>query len=183
MQLEQFLSQYGLWGIGIGAGLEGETVAVLGGVFVHRGLLSFVPAVLAAALGSFLADQIFFGLGRRFRDTAHVRKLRQRPTFQRARAFFDRHPLSFVFAFRFLYGLRTISPVAIGTTDFPAIRFMLINAAAALLWAVIFISLGYLFGQAIEVVFGKARLVEMIIGTLAIVFVAAYFVRPLLMRR
>ena len=48
---------------------------------------------------------------------------------------FDRHPTLFVFAFRFLYGLRTVSPVAIGTTRLPTARFMALNGTAALVWA------------------------------------------------
>lgn len=183
MQLEQLLSHYGLWGVGAGAGLEGETATVLGGVLVHRGLLSFLPTVLAAALGSFLADQIFFGLGRRFRDTAYVQKARHRPAFARALAFFERHPVGFVFAFRFLYGLRTITPLAIGTTNFPAAQFAAINAAAALLWGALFVSVGYFFGQAIEGLFGTARLAEIIGATLAAAIVAAWFVRRALARR
>ena len=183
MQIEELLSYYGLWGIGIGAGLEGETAAVLGGVLVHRGVLSFIPVVLAASLGSFMADQMFFVLGRRFRDTAHLRKVQQRPTYRRALTFFERHPVGFVFGFRFLYGLRTISPIAIGTTNYPAARFMFINAAAALLWGVGFVSLGYFFGQAIEAIFGRVHLVKVIIAILAVLVIAAYIVRPMLARR
>ena len=108
MHLEQFLSQYGLWALGLGAGFEGETVTVLGGVMVHRGLFSFIPAVLAAALGSFLADQLFFAIGRHFRDATYFRKARERPAFGRALTVFERYPVGFVFVFRFLYRLRTM---------------------------------------------------------------------------
>lgn len=69
MALEQFVSDYGAFGLFAGAGLEGETVAMLGGVLAHRGLLDFWTAVLAVAAGSFLTGQIFFLAGRRFRKS------------------------------------------------------------------------------------------------------------------
>lgn len=173
MNLEHLIADYGLWAVGLGAGVEGETVVILGGIMVHRGVLSFLPAILVASLGSFLADQVFFTLGRHFRDHSYVRRVQARPAFQRALGAFERHPTSFVFAFRFLYGLRTISPLAIGTTSLPAIRFLLINAVAALVWATVFISLGYVFGQAIEATFGRVRAVEHVL--LPLVAVAIIF--------
>ena len=111
MNLESLIARYGLWAIGIGAGLEGETVVVLGGITVHRGILPYAPAILAASAGSFLADQLFFFLGRYFGDIAYVRRVKQKSAFQRAAIALDRHPTLYVFAFRFLYGLRTISPL------------------------------------------------------------------------
>lgn len=163
MQLEQIVAHYGLWALGLGAGVEGETVVVLGGVMVHRGLLPMVPAMLVAAFGSFVADQTFFAAGRRFRDHAFVRRAQARPTFRRALAQFDRHPVLFVFAFRFLYGLRTVSPLAIGTTSLPAGRFLLVNAAAALLWGAVFVTVGFFFGQAFEAAFGRIRRIEHVV--------------------
>ena len=74
----------------VGILLAGLAALAIGGYFVrhivvHRWLLSFLPAVLAASLGSFLADQIFFALGRYFRDAVYVRKIRAKPAFNQSR--------------------------------------------------------------------------------------------------
>lgn len=135
--------------------MEGETVVIVGGIMVHKGLLGFLPAVIVAACGSFVADQIFFLLGRRFRNHAFVQKAQQKPAFARALEIFDKHPALFVFAFRFIYGLRTVSPIAIGTTRLPARTFLIVNAIAAAVWGVTFISAGYFFGHAIEKAVGR----------------------------
>ncbi|MCP4028856.1 MAG: DedA family protein, partial [Sphingomonas sp.] len=104
----------------------------------------------AAAAGSFVADQIFFALGRYFRDRPWVRRVRQRPLFERALALLERYPIGFIFAFRFLYGFRTVSPVAIGTTKVSVRLFVLVNLASAIVWGVVFTSIGYLFGHGFE---------------------------------
>ncbi|MBB5711984.1 DedA family protein [Sphingomonas xinjiangensis] len=144
-------------GLFLGAGIEGETIVLIGGTMVHHGLLPFWPAAAAAAGGSFIADQLFFLLGRRFRDRPFVQRMQTRPAFVRALRIFERHPAMFVFAFRFLYGLRTVSPIAIGTTQLPARTFLFLNAAAAIVWGTVFVGLGYWFGEAIETAFGRVR--------------------------
>ena len=148
--IESLIARYGLFALFLGAAFEGETVVVIGGIMVHRDLLPFLPAIAVAACGSFIADQIFFWIGRRHRDHRFVVRMKRRPAFARAVAAFERHPVAFTFAFRFLYGLRTVSPIAIGTTRLTTARFVTINAVAALAWAATFILLGYCFGHAFE---------------------------------
>ncbi|WP_025293167.1 DedA family protein [Sphingomonas sanxanigenens] len=184
MMLETLVARYGLIALFLGAGIEGETVVILGGIMVHRGILPPLPAIAAAAAGSFVADQIFFALGRRFRDHRFVRRIRDRPAFARALATFERRPTAFVFAFRFLYGLRTVSPVAIGTTTLPTARFMGVNAASATLWGTTFVGAGYLFGQAIETAFGRIRPLEhVLIPAAAVILLLAIGVRGWRRRR
>ena len=156
-EIETLIAQYGLPAILLGAGLEGETVAILAGVIVHAGTLAFGPVVLAVALGSFMADQVWFACGRHFRGSRLVRRVSARPFFEKAIAAFERRPILFTFGFRFVYGLRTVSPIAIGTTRLPTMRFLVINAVAAAAWALVFVSAGDWFGHAIQAAFGALR--------------------------
>lgn len=155
--IETLIAEYGLPAIFLGAGLEGETVAILAGVIAHAGTLGFWPVVVAVALGSFVADQIWFACGRYFRGSRLVRRISARPFFAKALQAFERRPVLFTFGFRFVYGFRTVSPIAIGTTQLSTARFVIINAAAAATWALVFVSAGYWFGNAIESVFGTLR--------------------------
>ena len=69
----------------LGAALEGETYAMLGGMIAHRGLLPLPVAWGAVLLGTLLADQGFFFAGRRLRDRLFVRRIRARAAFAKAR--------------------------------------------------------------------------------------------------
>lgn len=146
----QYLQDYGPVAIVMWAALEGESAAIAGGVLAHRGVMPLWVAWLATALGGFLADEIFFQLGRRFRDRPFVAHARHKPAFARAMAFIERYPTAYIIAFRFLYGLRTVSPIALGLTHVPFQRFVSLNAFAALLWSAIFTTIGYLFGPAVD---------------------------------
>jgi len=150
MTIETIIQHYGLLALFAGAGIEGETVVVVGGALAHKGLFSLPGAMAAASAGSFVADQIFFSLGRYFREKPWVRRAREKPVFERALGMLERHPIGFIFAFRFIYGFRTISPVAIGTTKVSTALFVVINLFAAIVWGIVFTTIGYLFGHGFE---------------------------------
>ena len=150
MTIEAIIAKYGLFALFAGAGIEGETVVVAGGLLAHKGLFSLPGAMAAAAAGSFLADQIFFSLGRYFRDKPWVQRAQQKPVFERALGMLERHPIGFIFAFRFIYGFRTISPIAIGTTKVSTKLFVAINLVAAIVWGIVFTGIGYVFGHSFE---------------------------------
>ncbi|MEI5687655.1 DedA family protein [Sphingomonas kyungheensis] len=157
MSIEALIAEYGLAAVFLGAGIEGETMVLAGGLFAHEGMLSLPGAMIAAATGSFVADQAFFAAGRRFRNHRWVQRAQAKPAFAKALDTLERHPIGFIFVFRFLYGLRTVSPIAIGTTQVPARTFLWINAVAAAVWGVLFTGLGYVFGTGIAELLGRYR--------------------------
>ena len=150
MTFGQLVQDIGPWAIALGAGFEGETAAIAGGVMAHRALFPIWAAFLATAFGAFMADELFFQIGRRFRDRSFVVHARQKPAFARAVGFIERYPTAYILIFRFLYGLRTVSPIAIGLTSIPLRRFAALNALACLLWSAVFTAVGYLFGPAVD---------------------------------
>ena len=150
MDAAHLFALLGPWAVAIGAGIEGEMAAITAGVMAHRHILPPAGAWLVIAGGAFLVDEGFFFLGRRYRDRPFVQRMHAKPAFARAMAFIERYPNAYVFIFRFLYGLRTVSPIAIGLTRIDARRFVLLNALAALIWAGIFVWVGYMFGPAVD---------------------------------
>lgn len=171
MHLESLIESYGLLAILLGTAFEGETAAFLGGVAAHRHLLTYASASLAAAIGSFTADQAFFYAGRYLARFAYIQSMIRKPAVARVNALLERHPTGFIFVFRFLPGLRTISPVVIGTTSIPSLRFLILNAIAALVWGQLFTGAGYLFGQGIENVLGRLSLHIHLLIALAVALV------------
>ena len=155
MNFDALLQHYGLAALFVGAGLEGEAAVIAGGLLAHQGLVPLPGAMLAAAAGSFTADQGWFTVGRRLRDRPWVERLRHKAAFARALRALERYPRGFIFAFRFIYGLRTVSPIAIGTSRVPARLFLPVNAVAAAIWGVTFSAVGYLFGDAFERFVGR----------------------------
>ena len=174
MTIETFVARYGLLAILLGAGVEGEAVVVTGGVLAHRGLVPLVPACFCAAIGSFVVDQVWFAVGRRFRNHRWITRIKAKPAFARAMDLLERRPTGFILAFRFVYGMRTVSPIAIGTSQVPLRTFFPLNALAAAVWGPVFTLFGFYVGHAldplIDRIAGKAKLVVLVVLVL-IVFV------------
>ena len=183
MSIDSFLAQYGLAAIFLGAAFEGETSVVTGGLLAHQHMLPLAGSAAAAVTGSFFADQLFFFAGRYYRDTARVRRIAGKPTFAKALDTLDRHPTLFILSFRFLYGLRTISPIAIGTSHVPARTFVVLNAISALVWGLLFTGIGYVFGdgliELVERIMPRQKLVgiAILIAVMALVIACVRFWR------
>lgn len=157
MNIAEIIARYGLPALFLGAGLEGETVVIAGGLLAHRGLVSLPGAMAATAAGSLVADQILFLIGRRLSDWRVTQRLKRNPLFAKALSMLERYPIGFIFAFRFIYGLRTVSPVAIGTSGVAGRTYLAVNAAAAVVWGITFTMVGFVFGNAFEGMFGRFR--------------------------
>ena len=76
---------------------------------------------------------------------------------------------------RFLYGRRNIIPFMLGTSAMPSGKFILLNAAGAVLWATIVTTGGYLFGKAMDSILGNVRRYELeIMATVAVIGLAIW---------
>lgn len=161
MTLEHLIDAYGYIVILIGTFLEGETVLVLGGIAAKLGYLKLSWVLLCAFAGTFAGDQLFFFLGR-YRGQAF---LERRPAWQgrakKVHRIMERHRIPIILGFRFLYGLRTVTPFVIGMSRVPVTEFLVLNIIGAALWASVIGILGYAFGHALELVLGDIRHYEM----------------------
>jgi membrane protein DedA with SNARE-associated domain len=169
VNISGLISEYGYVGLFVGCLLEGETLLVLAGFAAHQGYLQLHWVIVVALLGGFLGDQFYFWLGRWRGAWVMSRFPRLAPVFERANILIERYHEVLIVSVRFLYGLRTVGPIAFGMSAVLAWRFMLFNALGAAIWAVGIGGAGYLFGQAIELWLQDLKRVEEVL-ILAILF-------------
>ena len=161
IDLPGLIEHYGYAAILIGTFLEGETILVLAGLAAHQGYLVLTWVILAAFLGSLGGDQLFFYLGRKHSQAVLSRRPAWKQKVEKVHKLLNRFQTPMILGFRFLYGLRTVSPFVIGMGPVSFKKFILLNAAGALVWAVAVGSGGYLFGQALEIFIGKIKHYEL----------------------
>ena len=155
--MEEFLRQYGPIGIFLGAGFEGQTALIVGGILARQQILQLWLVLVCATAGSGLVDHLLFVAGRRFRTHRWVVRATQQVAFARALTFIEKYPTSYILAFRFIFGLRVASPIAIGVSQVPTWRFAVLNIAGAVIWATAFTLAGFVFGEAIHNLLGKGH--------------------------
>jgi membrane protein DedA with SNARE-associated domain len=157
MDIGALVEQHGYLALVVGSAIEGETFVVLGGFAAHRGYLSLPIVIVVAGVLNFGWDQFYFWLGRRHGRWMLERFPSLRGKTARVLALLDRYHVPLIIGVRFLYGLRIAGPIAIGMGQVRWARFCMLNFFGAMLWAAIFSVLGFLFGQALELVFEDLR--------------------------
>ncbi len=150
MTFQSSIETYGYLAILIGSFLEGETILVLGGFAAHRGYLQLPWVIFFAFLGSLTGDQLFFHLGRLQSRQILSKHPRWRKRVDKAHDALQRYKTPLILGFRFIYGMRIITPFVIGMSGVSTGYFILLNVIGAVLWAVTVGYFGYLSGSAAE---------------------------------
>ncbi len=171
--LEALIARWGYWAIGVGAFFEGEAVLVAAGALAHKGLLSLPAVMLAAFSGSVAGDQLWFQLGRHYGRPLLERRPAWSARAEQVNQRLARYGSVFVFGFRFIYGVRTITPALLGMSGYSASRFAWLNLSGALVWAVAVGGAGWALGAALAGLLQRAAHVEeLIAAALAVALLA-----------
>ena len=175
MDLASLIRDWGYPVVFAGSLVEGETILALAAVAAHRGYLALPWVIAVGAAGGFLGDQAYFLVGRAGGERVLARWPQLRPGAERVRQLLDRYDAPLILAVRFLYGLRTIGPIAIGMSRVHWLRFALFNFIGAILWAALVAGAGYALGEALSRALGDLKRVEawvfggVLVGGLALV--------------
>jgi membrane protein DedA with SNARE-associated domain len=98
-----------------------------------------------------------------------ARKPRWQLMGDRALEHIRKHPDIWVLSFRFVYGLRTVMPVAIGLSGYPPGRYLLLNGIGAAVWAIALAAAAYHFGAVLEGMLGSIKKYELwVLGALLV---------------
>lgn len=160
MDIAGLIQTYGYFALALGALFEGETILLVAGLAAHNGFLDFYAVIGVAAVCGFIGDQFFFWLGRRHGAAGlHRWPSIERQT-DRVQRLLARYHAPVIIGVRFAYGLRIAGPVLIGMSTISHARFALFNAIGAILWAVLFASVGWVFGRAAEHLLDKLQYLE-----------------------
>lgn len=145
--MEQLLNDYGYFALFIGTFLEGETILVLAGIAAAHEVLDLKTVIIVAFIGSYFGDQLWYFLGRNYGITLLKKRPKWQKSADKALIYLKKNPDLWVLTFRFMYGLRTIMPVAIGMSGYPPRRYIILNAIGAIIWSIVLGSVSYYFGR------------------------------------
>lgn len=180
--LENLLQQFGYPAVLLGTVLEGEMSLLLAAYLALRGYLSIERVVLCASCGTYASDQPWYFLGRR-----HGRRmLARRPHLQglgdKALLLLRRHPDLWVLGFRFIYGMRTVMPLAIGLSGYSWRRYLLLDATGVAIWSTGLGLAAYHLGAALETLLGDFRRYQLYVFAALLLIALGFWLRQRLRR-
>lgn len=171
---EQFVEQHANWAyllIVVWTFLEGETIVIICGWLAAKEKGPHVVGVMLSALvGSMAGDQTWFYIGR-FKGKTFISR---RPWLQvkadKVHRLLDHWHTLLILVFRFLYGLRNITPFVLGMSELKSRRFLILNFIGAAVWAFTFTFGGFVFGKAFET-YLSAHYGKALLGLCGLVFI------------
>lgn len=154
--------------------LEGETVVLITGAIASEGIydINIELVALCACMGSFLGDQLYYYIGRLYGTPLLARWPSLTKRIEWAFRLVRTHETLFILSFRFIYGIRNVSPFVVGMAGVPRLRFAILNMIAALIWAHVFAWGGFLLGRALEQFLGDHKL-DVLLGFVGIILLIA----------
>jgi membrane protein DedA with SNARE-associated domain len=120
----------------LGTFFEGETIVILAGLAAHEEYMSLPWVMTVSFCGSYAGDQMWYYVGRHKGNALIAKRPWWRRQANRVFRLLDKHATWVTLAFRFWYGLRNITPVAIGMSGMRPLRFAILNGIGAAIWSV-----------------------------------------------
>jgi membrane protein DedA with SNARE-associated domain len=157
MTTEALVALYGYPALLIGCLLEGGTVVVIAGALAHVGYLDLTLVIGITFCCAFGADQLFFQIGKRKGQEFLGKRPRWQPRIDKVRRFLVAYQVIAILGFRFIYGMRTITPIIIGASGLDTRRFVLLNLCSTLIWSATVASIGFFFGHLIETIMADVK--------------------------
>lgn len=152
-QTLEFIENYAIWGYGIlflysfGGGMIALLAAsVLAGV----GKLDLSLCIIIAAVANFLGDELLFYLAKFNKNAVLPYFKKHRRKLALAQILFKSYGGKIILAKKFIYGLKTLIPLAIALSKYNAKKFLFLNAICAIIWAVSLGLLGFFAGDFIQ---------------------------------
>jgi membrane protein DedA with SNARE-associated domain len=118
----------------------GMIAIIAAGVLSYKGVMNLEVSIAIAATANFIGDAVLSSIGRYNRETMMPYIKKHRRKLALSHILMKKYGDKIIIIKKFIYGLKTLIPIAVGLTKYPLIKFNILNLIAALIWA---LSLGY----------------------------------------
>lgn len=176
-----FIINYGYLAVLVGTFLEGEAVLIMGGFGAYQGYLHLPWVILAAIVGAYAGDFIYFFIGRRNSSFLLNRFSSLRPRVDKMSRIVNRFHTPVIILLRFFYGMRMAGLLVLGMSRVPIWKFVLLNFIGVVLWASVIGIGGYAFGAGMVLLIEQIKHYQMIsfavIGFALFLFLAVRWFR------
>lgn len=141
------LSTYGyiaLFIYSLGGGFLGLIAA---GVLSSMGHLSLAITLIVAFLANIIGDILLFLMGRFYKGEIMPYLKKHRRKLALSHILMKRYGNNILILQKFIYGLKTLVPIAVGVTKYRFKKFLIFNIFGAALWVIVFGVGSYMAGD------------------------------------
>lgn len=128
----------------------GGFLALMGaGVLSYTGHMDLTTSILIAFVANFIGDLVLFYMGRYNKKDVLAYMHKHKRKLALSHLLMKRHGSWVIFLQKYVYGVKTLIPLAIGITKYDFKKFAVLNLFASAIWALV-VGLGsFMAGEAI----------------------------------
>lgn len=145
--MEQFIQDWGyiaLFLYTFGGGFVGLAIA---GALSYAGDLNIYICVIVATIANFVGSEFLFFLARKNKTYAKDIMKKYGRKVALTHLIMKKYGSFVIFIQKYIYGVKTLVPLAIGLTKYSIIKFTIFNAFASFIWACIIGYLSFVAGK------------------------------------
>jgi len=125
----------------------GFLALVVAGILAFSGELNIVAVIIVAGAANFIGDQFLFTIARKNKDQAKQMMQKHKRKIAMAHLLMRKYGSWVIFLQKYIYGIKTLIPLAMGLTKYDYKKFMFFNIFATALWALVIGVASYMLGD------------------------------------
>lgn len=125
----------------------GFLALVVAGILAFSGELNIFLVIIVAGVANFIGDQFLFTIARKNKAQAKKMMQKHRRKIAMAHLMMRRYGSWVIFLQKYIYGIKTLIPLAMGLTKYDYKKFILFNVFATALWAIVIGMASYMMGD------------------------------------
>lgn len=127
----------------------GFVALVVAGILSYSGELNIVVSILVAGTANFIGDQFLFTLARKNKHQAKQMMQKHRRKIALSHLMMRKYGTWVIFLQKYIYGIKTLIPLAMGLTKYDYKKFMFFNILATALWSLVVGVSAFMLGEVV----------------------------------
>lgn len=145
--MESFISDWGYIALALYSFGGGMIALAIAGIFSFTGELNIFYVIAVASIANFIGDQFLFSIARNNKAYAKDMMSKWGRKIALAHILIRKYGVWVIFIKKYIYGIKTLVPLAIGITKYDSKKFIIINIFASLVWGIVVGAISYYVGQ------------------------------------
>jgi membrane protein DedA with SNARE-associated domain len=171
----------------IGIPFPSNFLLIVAGALAGMGQNEFGLVILLTVIAATLGDTIWFYIGRArgIQVLGFLCKMSLEPGYcvSSAKKMFTKHGAKSLLVAKFVPGFSTFAQPLAGATGMSLPRFLVFDGLGSLIWVSVFVGLGYIFADQLEIVVDYASRFGWWFGAVLVAGLAVYIIRKIVIRK